>query len=426
VITGGLLILSPNFTVLGKDLEDTVTVNTANGQQSQVTLTSSDPSRVLLSSSAVAPGQRSLTMTTPPGQVQFYAQALSDTGTVTLTLSSPGYQDAQTQIRLGGSSVVLQSMTVGVLTPLSSPVSFQGRLAPVNGNSFNQALLRPGAATVVAQVNLTDPRIGTVIPSQLTFTPGSGVENFSFQPTAAGSALLTLSVPTGFVDPGPARQQLLNVIPVRINLTGSLSVGKDLLQSTSINLPSPLGQAVTFTVTSSNAGLVLLSNTASGGGTASISVPMAQGSSASAPFYIHGLAASGSVSLQVSAPQAGSSAFTASLQPAGFAFNPLNTTTVSVNQRTFIQILSYGLNPQTLAPESNQALRPGAAPVSLTIVSSDPSILGTSAPVAFRPGDSLGNLLILPSAPGVATLTIQAPAGFTMPSSGASATISVH
>src|SRR5207247_413103 len=238
--------------------------------------------------------------------LQFYVQAVSDTGNVMLTASSPGYQDTQVQIRLTKPSVVLQPATIGVLTPVSAPVNFQARLASANDNSFTPPQLRPGAAAVIVPVSLSDPKIGTLTPGQLTFVPGSGTQSFSFQATAPGTALLTLGVPAGFADPSPsARQQLLNVIPVNVNLTGSLSVGKDLVQSSAIALPSQLGQGVTFTVTSSNPAMALVSNTAAGAGAASIILPVAQNSSASTTFYIHGLASTGPVSLQVSSAQTG-------------------------------------------------------------------------------------------------------------------------
>ena len=97
----------------------------------------------------------------------------------------------------------------------AAPVNFQARLASADDNSFTPPQLRPGAAAVIVPVSLSDPKIGTLTPGQLTFVPGSGTQSFSFQATAPGTALLTLGVPAGFADPSPsARQQLLNVIPV--------------------------------------------------------------------------------------------------------------------------------------------------------------------------------------------------------------------
>ncbi len=97
-----------------------------------------------------------------------------------------------------------------------------------------------------------------------------------------------------------------------------------------------------------------------------------------------------------------------------------------MNTRTFLQIFSYALNPQTLTPAINLPLRPGAAPVSLSFITSDPSILGTIAPVTINPGDAGGSITLIPVAAGTATITIQAPAGFSTPSTGASATFNVR
>jgi hypothetical protein len=60
----------------------------------QVTITSLDPTRVLLSTEATTAGVASLTLEVGAGQTTipgFYVQALAGSGAVTLQTSAPGY-----------------------------------------------------------------------------------------------------------------------------------------------------------------------------------------------------------------------------------------------------------------------------------------------------------------------------------------------
>ena len=60
----------------------------------QLTLTSSDPASVLLSTSRTTAGSGSITVQVNAGSSSiptFYVQSLTDTGTVTITASAPGY-----------------------------------------------------------------------------------------------------------------------------------------------------------------------------------------------------------------------------------------------------------------------------------------------------------------------------------------------
>ena len=115
-----------------------------------------------------------------------------------------------------------------------------------------------------------------------------------------------------------------------------------------------------------------------------------------------------------------------SLQPSGFVFSsPQSSATVGSILR--IPVFSYALNSQTLAPEANYPLRPGISPVAITIASSDGSVLAPGEqPLLFYPGDSQQFSSIPAKAPGAATLTIQAPQGFSTPSTGATATVRVQ
>src|SRR5438067_289273 len=82
--------------------ESPVRVNTP------ILLTSSDPSRLLLAADAKSAGQASITLNAATG-LQFWAQALGDSGTVTLTATADGYQPGSQTVDLAPSAAVFTS-----------------------------------------------------------------------------------------------------------------------------------------------------------------------------------------------------------------------------------------------------------------------------------------------------------------------------
>ena len=206
---------------VGKDLQDQLFINGDNVFRDSftVTVTSSDPSRLLVSLSPAAPGQASATVVYRQGQ-QFsvYVQALAGSGSVKVTASSAGYQTAESQVQLTAASVILFNQpSPNPLTTNSPPVPFEARLAPYPQNFSPVAqALRAGASPVSVQVSLSDTHVGSVTPTQVLFNAGDVRQPFSFQPLAAGSTLVSLSVPSGFVDPLSLRQMLLTVIAPRL------------------------------------------------------------------------------------------------------------------------------------------------------------------------------------------------------------------
>src|SRR5260370_18541872 len=80
-------------------------------QPTLVTVVSSDPSHLLVSSDANTAGQASITLTA--GQVQqqqqIYLPSLSDNGSATVTASADGYQSASLNVTLTPSAAIFQS-----------------------------------------------------------------------------------------------------------------------------------------------------------------------------------------------------------------------------------------------------------------------------------------------------------------------------
>jgi hypothetical protein len=426
-VMGGSLAINAFVTQLGKDLQASIGISGDGfNMPLTVTLTSSDPSRLSVSASPTSSGQAATSLVNQPGQLLLaYLQALAGSGTVTVTASAPGYQNATTTIQLAQAAVGLSGpQQAGTLTPLSAPLAFQARLGPPDASPPNLAVLRPGATPVIVQAMVSDSTVATVSPAQLTFNPGDSMQSFSVQPTAAGTTVVSLSVPAGFADPVSGREQLLTVVPARIIFSGPLTVGKDLVRNVSLALPSATGQTLNVTLTSADPSRLLLGNSSAQAGTSSVTTVIPAASSGGANFSLIGLDSSGTVTLNVTAPPLPPSSYTVTLEPSGFVFG-IVPTDASANSTITLPILLQALNPQTLAPDASLALRPGLAPVSVNITSSNTAVSGPAS-TSFSPGSTTQYVNIQLGGAGSSTLSIQAPPGFATPSSGATATINVH
>src|SRR5262249_3038668 len=77
---------------IGRNLQAATTVYQSSSGSLNVTITSSDPSKVLLSTDPKAAGQASISTTINPYvQWPIYIQGLADSGTASLVMSAPGY-----------------------------------------------------------------------------------------------------------------------------------------------------------------------------------------------------------------------------------------------------------------------------------------------------------------------------------------------
>ena len=428
-VQGGTFNSYPPALTLGSNLQDIVSLNNLPSGLA-VTVTSSDPTRVLVSASSAAPGQASTVVKGQTSQNTIvYVQALSATGSVSLTFSATGYQTASATVNLTPAVVELVApQNIGTLTPLSAPLTFQAKLATYSTYttySSSTPVLRPGAAPVSVQASFSGTAIGTLTPAQVTFNPGDSTQSISFQPTTPGTSLLSLSVPAGFTDPVSLRQQLLTVVPATVNFTSPMSVGYDLEKNNSIILASPVSSAINFTLTSSDPARLLLGNQANPNGVASLVVSIAANQTSSTSFYLIGLASSGTVALNVSSAGLPASNPTVTLRPSGFIFGTVPGS-ASVESQVYVPVQAQELDPQTLAPLGIFALRPGIASVAVTMASSNPSVIASPVTISMSAGTSQASATIVPRAAGTTTLSLEPQAGFSAPSSGASVTLTAQ
>ncbi len=405
----------------------------------QLTLTSGDATKILLSTSGTTQGTGEITFTIAQGGTAtpaFFVQALDATGSTTLTASAPGFAPQVATMTLGPSGFVVNPFQIGnfTTTTLSGNTNIQitsALLNPTAGASLfnwvtNQAV-RGGLAPVSVAVTATDltggPNVGTIVGSPVVFNGGNSVQTLAFDPSVAGTSRIEVVPPAAFNTPNNTRVITATVTAPAINLFGQ-TIGKDLQAAANVSLgaPAPTG-GVQVTLTSGDASKVLLSTGATALGSGQITLPINQGVTGTPTFFIQALDSVGPVTVTASAPGYASQAATVTLAPSGFVVNPFqigNFTTTTFSSNTSLQIIPAQLNAGTFAFAASQALRGGIAPVSVTVTATDltggpgvGAIVGS--PAVFNGNDASKFLAFDPAAAGTSQIAVVPPTGFSTP-----------
>ena len=200
---------------LGKDLQRPFSLSLgepAPAGNLTVTLTSADPSKVLLSTGATTAGSASIAVTFSAGNsgssTTVYAQSLANSGTVQVTASAPGYANGSGSVSLVPSGFYFISGNI-TTTTLSSDDLVRVCSASLNAATLNVAQqdeLRGGIASVGVAVSSSNTAVGTLVNSPDGIPGGQGctyqtAPEMMFHPVGAGTATLTVVAPSGFSTP---------------------------------------------------------------------------------------------------------------------------------------------------------------------------------------------------------------------------------
>lgn len=194
-----------------------------------VRVTSSDPSRLLISKSAVEAGAGQIELFVPAGQVHapvIYLQSLASSGKVVCTASASGFKSRAVEIPLSPSGIVLMYAPYGppdeaeVLRPMHNTPSptttlymhlsktkkiplhvWTVRLDPVTlrGADITAQPLR-GGYTLQVDLQNSNPDLG-VLTSSVKIPPAAPGGVAEFVPKAAGKSVLSVVTPSGFTQP---------------------------------------------------------------------------------------------------------------------------------------------------------------------------------------------------------------------------------
>lgn len=201
-----------------------------------VTITSDDPTAMVISDSAEKLGKGSIVVHVPAGQsrVPYFVQGLADTGVVTHSASAPGYRTRVAPITLAPSGIMVVYSAYGppdeaeflrakqTRDPRAFTVTVDERaptyltLWPVyldpktkRGADITAQRLRPGVK-VTAKLNNTNKAVGTV-PETVTLDGPAEWKIVKFIPLSAGQTVISIDTPEGFTTPSNAAEVTANV-----------------------------------------------------------------------------------------------------------------------------------------------------------------------------------------------------------------------
>jgi hypothetical protein len=456
LITGGITgTISVSSISLGQNLQDLVTITLsapAGSSGLPITVTSGDPTKVLLATSLGAVAQLSTTIGAGQTSVDVLvqAQAQASSGTVTLTAAaSVGGVSGQGTITLtpsgfvlfagsapGGSFNTTQGANTGVIVS-SARLDSAGNFAQVQS-------VRNGL-TVTVPLTLSNPSVGSLTPASATFTAGASNASINFLATSTGNlnpatTTITAGVPTtgSFSLPNGNVNMLTAFVAGAGMLPCNPTVGNGLEALCNIQLTGTASGLLNITLTSNSSNL-LLSNTPNGVGANQIKVTVASNHSLSSDFYVYGLANTGSATYSVNGGALGIVTGTVTLAPAGFIISgpnlgyPITTTTkASVGVGIYPVLLTSngdvatdqnGPIYQSLAGNSSITVNTTGTPIppAVTVGALNPpqvTISGgtSSGATVFQPAGDVGSI----------TLAVVQPTGFTVPNQYTSVVATVH
>jgi hypothetical protein len=457
VITATVTAPAINFfnQTIGRDLQIQGSVSLAVAAPAggvQLTLTSADPARLVLSTSSTAQGTGQLVLPINAGATSpstpVFVQALDGTGTVQITSSAPGYASQITTMTLAPSGFVIHPSLLGNFstTTFSGTTAlpiYSAQLNPVAGAgnlnfSQTQALrggLGPVSVTVMATDQAGGPGVGAIVGSPAVFNGGDTNKSLAFDPAVAGTTQIQVVPPSGFSTPTNARVITATVTAPGILFGGGVTttaVGQNLQTQLSISLGATPPGPVTVTVTVASTGIATIVNGTTGTLEGSSTVTFTNVSTASVgSIFVQGRAASGTTTVTAQAPGYADAVLTVTTQPSGFIINsPGNFSTTTTSGNTTIQIFSVRLNATTLNSDGTQAVRGGLTvnvPVTATDQTGGPGVgTITTNPVVFSGNQIIQNTAFNPAAVGTSLISVGVPTGFFSPSTSRQITATVN
>jgi hypothetical protein len=449
VLNGAQGITVPNGTV-GRNLQTFgfVRLPEVSDAGVQLTLTSDDPSRLLLSTAPDKAGSPVISIAVPAHHKQsadFYLQGLADSGTVTYTVSAGSIGTAKGTVTLAPSAILILGPAKSSryrTTPRGRDVRVTIVSAALDA-SLKVVGEQPvaGGRQLEVTVASSNPAAGKLASSKLTLGGGmSGSAVTSFTPAAEGDTSLAPVQPAGFTVPAQYASFTVAVARPGLSAVGEIYVGKDLQTSAALVLgePAPEG-GLKVTLTCADASKLLLSNKEDEVGSASITIAIPAGQS-SAPYYIQALGGTGITTYTAEAPGYRSSTARIGLAPSGFivgyeAYGPPPEANVrdkggspatrefyvsladKTQQAVGLAIWSVRLDPETgrAADITVQPLRAGVTTM-VKLESSNPAV-GTvePSPLKFPSGVAKIKTTFAPVSKGKTVITINQPPGFATP-----------
>ena len=206
LVNGGLTI--------GKFLEqfDTITLSAIAGAGGVPVTVQSSSGQLLLGVSPTDAGSNSIIVTVPAGQrsVNFYVQALTDTGAATYTASSPGLTSSPAiSAQFAPSGIVIFPSSINASIAAGSarvsviPAQLDASHNPVTAQPLAGG--QPALTVAVSSNNTTNATVPASVVLQPGLDPASvnlfTLNNLTISPLHTGSATILVTQPSGFTTP---------------------------------------------------------------------------------------------------------------------------------------------------------------------------------------------------------------------------------
>jgi hypothetical protein len=384
------------------------------------TITSSDPSRVLLSLDRNAPGSASVTIPSDRSVGTVYVQGYGSDGVVMLSAQANDGTTGQVTVYLFPSTIAVRpvpqySNDPTPLLSLSQPAS-QSNIAaqalPYAVDPASQKLIsiyglsiRGGRDPVFIHAQSSDNSVVQPVAPDPILSESDVSEKLSFKVNAPGDVALTVSQPDGFIAvPDSALkvhiyEQALALSPPPV-LSANLETQVSIVGANA----STYSQVGTVTATSADPAKLLLGATSTAPGQPSVTVPLngslflqaMDGVQPGDSVNVH-LQAAGFSDSQSAVIFAAAQLINASSAP--FQLQPLGNYTLTLN---------YGPINTFFGVSTNVTVRPGVQQT-LQVATSDSTVL--ALPQTSIPFNTNMSIPLRPLAPGHAQLQVQAPPG---------------
>jgi hypothetical protein len=445
----GAIKLIPGAANIGRDLQTAVTVALSEPTPAdlKLTLTSGDPSRLLLSPRPDVAGTPSITITVKTRfreSPEFWLHALRDSGVVNYTASADQVESASGAVTLSPSGVIMigpmgENAPVLMTTPRGWPAKIKFQSARLD-ESLNMAELQYVRGGYVLKFGATssDTAVGKITPGELEIEGASDTVVAQFSPASPGTTTLSVSAP-GLKTPARLNEVLATVKMPGIGVGDDIVVGQNLQAGAALNLgePAPEG-GVTVTLTSADPKKLVLAAAAQDAGQPFIRIHVPAGKS-NATYYLQGLGREGTVTHTATAPGYTQRTGTLTLAPSGVilsldthgppdeaelfrpqtAGGPQNGFFAHLKEQksTPLVLFTAYLDPAThrSADITVQQLRGGLTlPVDLS--NSHPEVAAVQEKVIIKGGSDRVIMPFKPSATGQTLISVATPPGFTKPS----------
>jgi len=442
-------ITAPGATV-GRGLETPVALRIPQSNPEaalRITVSSDDPSRLLLSDGPEKVGSAEISITIPPNKFQaapeVWLHARAASGSVTYTVSADGVGTVKGTVTLAPSAIAITGPFRAPkfqITPRSAPaqISIVSAVLDQSG-SVVEAQPVAGGSDVEVRVASSNGNAGKLRDPVVHLRGGENTSVTFFVPASEGETMLAPIQPAGFTVP----RQYVNVVAAvnkpGIAIIDDVVIGKDLqlVGALCLGEPAPAG-GLEVTLTSSDPAKFVLAPgpDVPGAGIIKIKVPEGQ---LTTPISLQALADSGDVSYEASAP-----GFRTRLAHVGLAksgvivaydpYGPPDEATVLrkkeiADDRSFqVSLAEVEKHPVKLivwtvhldresgraADITVQSLRPGIE-IPVALASSDPAVATVDCQSVIRSGSSHAVCRFVPHTMGQTILSVDTPKGFSTP-----------